>query len=260
MALPFLFALARSSGTDLRVDRKTLGKLAILGVVGNAGTTLLLCLTYVHLSAGMTTMLHYTYPISTTLILVLLFRERLRKAQLFAMLLTVGGAAAISMDGSLSGEPLWIGVAILSGVFWAFYIVFLDKSGLSREDSRMVTLYTNFFAALCYGVLGVLTGELKLFSSVLAWVLVIAMGVLSRSMAGIFFQTGVRGLGPITTCVLSTFEPMTSLFMGVLLLSETLTLQRSLGAVLILIGSVWIVAAGVRQEGAARPRRRERRL
>ena len=44
--------------------------------MGNAGTTLLLGLTYAHLSAGMTTVLHYTYPISTALILVLLFRAR----------------------------------------------------------------------------------------------------------------------------------------------------------------------------------------
>ena len=251
VALPFLFTLSKAAGTNLRIDRRTMGKLAILGVVGNAGTTLLLGLTYVHLSAGMTTVLHYTYPISTALILVLLFREKLQSMQVLAMLLTVVGAAAISMDGSFSGEPLWIGMAILSGVFWAFYIIFLDKSGLSKQDSRMVTLYSNLFAALCYGVLGTLTGNLKPLTSVTAWVLVIAMGILSRSAAGIFFQTGERGLGPITTCVLSTFEPLTSLFLGILLLGEALTLQRGLGAVLILIGSVWIVAAGVRQEEAA---------
>ena len=238
----------------MRTDRRTLGKLVILGVVGNAGTTLLLGLTYAHLSAGMTTVLHYTYPISTALILVLLFRERLQSLQVLAMLLTVAGAAAISLDGSFSGEPLWIGMAILSGVFWAFYIIFLDRSGLSKQDSRMVTLYSNLFAAMCYGVLGTLTGNLKPFTSATAWIYVIALGILSRSLAGISFQTGERGLGPITTCVLSTFEPITSLSMGILLLGEALTLRHGLGVALILTGSVWIVVAGVRQEEAVQPR------
>ena len=250
-ALPFLFTLARTSGTSLRISRSTLGKLVVLGVVGNAGTTLLLGLTYVHLSAGTTTVLHYTYPISTALILMLVFRERLRGNQVLAMLLTVGGAAAISMEGSLSGEPLWIGMAILSGIFWAFYLVYLDKSGLSKEDSRMVNFYSNLFAASCYVILGILTGNLKLLSSATAWVLVIIAGIMSRALAGIVLQKGIRGLGPISTCVLSTFEPLTSLFMGVLILHEALTMQHGFGAALILIGSVWIVAAGAREEKAA---------
>jgi len=256
VALPFLYALTRLRGASLRIDRKTLGKTALLGVVGNAGTTLLLGLTYAHLAAGMTTMLHYTYPISTTLILVLLFREKLQGTQGIAMLLTVGGAAAISLEGGLSGEPLWIGVAVLSGVFWAFYIVFLDKSGLKNEDSSVVNFYSTLFGAFCYGVLGALTGNLRLFHSWSAWLIVIAVGLLGRALAGIFFQNGVRGVGPITTCVLSTFEPLTSLFMGILLLREALTLQHGVGALLILIGSVLIVIAGSRNETPAAPLRR----
>lgn len=247
IALPVLFALARVRGVSLRVDRRTLGKTAILGVVGNAFTTLLLGFTYVHLSAGMTTLLHYTYPISTTLIMVLIFKERLHPQQLIAMLLTVGGAAAISMDGKFAGEPFWIGVAILSGVFWAFYIIFLDKSGLKDEDSSMVTFYANLFGAICYGLVGALTGNLVLLRTPLAWLLAICGGVLGRVAAGILFQTGVRGVDPVSTCVLSTFEPLTSLFMGILLLHEALTLQHGLGAALILIGSVLVVAAGVRK-------------
>ena len=55
-----------------------------------------------------------------------------------------------------------------------------------------------------------------------------------------FFNLGVKMIGGRMTSVLSVFEPVTSVLLGVILLNELLTQHFGIGMILIIIGVVMV--------------------
>ena len=74
-----------------------------------------------------------------------------------------------------------------------------------------------------------------------AWIVAVVLAV-STSFLGVRgYQAGVKLIGPESTAILSTFEPITSVIVGILVYSEALTASRLIGCLCIL-ASVVIVA------------------
>ena len=54
------------------------------------------------------------------------------------------------------------------------------------------------------------------------------------------FQFGIKTVGPESTSILSTFEPITSVIIGVLILNEIFGIKTIIGSALILIAVILI--------------------
>ena len=67
------------------------------------------------------------------------------------------------------------------------------------------------------------------------------------------FQLGVLYVGPSTSAILSTFEPITSIVCGVLILGESLSLLKIIGCVLILSGVILITLSESKKSPPADP-------
>ena len=66
------------------------------------------------------------------------------------------------------------------------------------------------------------------------WVNVVLLAIIATAVAtGVFF-VGIRNLGPNTTSLLTTFEPVLTIVAGVALLGERFTLARGIGAAFVI--------------------------
>lgn len=243
LCLPVLLLLVKAKGISLRLERREIGPVILLGSLGCALTTVLLYLSYDYQPVGLSTTLHFIYPAVIAAGCVVLFKEHLGVWKLLAVVLSMAGVL-LFIDLGSSGSALGFALALLSGVTYAFYVIYMDWSGLKKLHYFKLSFYVCCCMSLCTGLFGVVSGQLVLVLPPEAWVLSLMVSFFTSLGALPLFQLGVRYTGASTAAVLSTLEPITSIAVGILVLGEELSVFKWVGCVLILAGVVLVSACG----------------
>ncbi|WP_138206131.1 DMT family transporter [Haloimpatiens lingqiaonensis] len=242
LSLPFLLAIVLLLKVDLKITKKQLINLIILGFIGNAITTLMLNIAFAHIDVGIVTPIHFTYPIFVTLGCVLFFHEKLSKQKIVALIIAMSGIAcffvsALTSASFGSGTLLGLILAVASGVFYAFYIIFMDKSGLKSESPFKITFYVAIASSIGMFFYGKATGQLVLSTlTTKSWIISAIFAFLCTVVALSLLQVGIKYIGASEAAVISTFEPITSVIFGVLLLGEKITTIKIFACILIFAG------------------------
>lgn len=242
LSLPFLLAIVLLLKIDLKITKKQLKNLIILGFVGNAITTLMLNIAFAHIDVGIVTPIHFTYPIFVTLGCVLFFHEKLSKQKIIALIIAMSGIGCFfvtALNSASFGPSTLLGLilAIASGMFYAFYIIFMDKSGLKGESPFKITFYVAIASSIGMLFYGKATGQLILSTlTTKSWIISTIFAFLCTVVALSLLQVGIKYIGASEAAVISTFEPITSVIFGVLLLGEKITLIKIVACILIFAG------------------------
>mgnify|MGYP005785280737 CR=1 FL=1 len=244
LSLPLMALVLRRQGVPLRLEPGQ--PAALLLTSSNAMTTLLLGASYRHISAGLATTLHFIYPMLIVAACALFFKERMSGRQGAALALSLAGVALFLEPGGQTAALWGMALALLSGFTYAFYVILIDKSGLKELHYLKLSLYVNAVMAVCSFACGLAMGELRFDMSPLAWACCLVISLLSCLGATPLFQLGVRYIGASTAAILSTFEPITSIVFGFLLLGEQLSWGKVAGCALILAGVVLVSLRGRR--------------
>ena len=232
-ALPVLFLWMRREKVSLRVSPKIAKKLLILSL-GTCPTSIMLYLSYSYLPVGMATTLHFIYPVAAAVYLFVFYHERFSLANLCALVMAFTGVFCLSASHLQGGNIIGMILAVGSGLTWAFYIVYLDRSGLASLPPCQLNFYMALANCVVSAILSVVMGKFAVYSAAFIWPIVIVTGLLQRVVANALFQLGLSGTKAFATSILSTFEPLTSLFVGTLFLNESLTPVQMIGTVIIL--------------------------
>lgn len=212
----------------------------------SAITPLLLYGSYRHIDSGLATTIHFTYPVSVMVLGALFFRTKLRLRQLLCLLICGAGVVCF-YHGGQGGAVTGMVIALLSGVTFALYILLLGKSGLGRLAMPTLSFWTSLLCAAEIGLFSAATGKLHLALPWQAWAAVAVLGVFVAALAQILFQTGVFLCGEVKASLLSTFEPLTGVIIGILVFREALTVRIAIGIVLILLAAVLLVLRSERE-------------
>lgn len=233
-----LFFLARDGKLPL-VSGRQLRKLLLLSVFYTV-TPILLYSSYQSVSTGLATMLHFTYPVAVMILSVLFFHSRLDRRQLLCLALCAGGLALLCHPGGEEGLT-GMALAVLSGATYSVYIILLGKSGLRELPVMTTTLWISLFSAGMTGAFVILSSSLSVPIGWPAWVAMASLGVLATMLALALFQAGVFLCGEVKASLLSTFEPLTGVVIGILAFHEALTFPMIFGTGLILSSVVLLV-------------------
>ena len=236
LMLPLLFIVMKKSGRSFRISARELCEITALALVGGTLTNLSLYLAYGYISTGLATTLHFIYPLMIIVVSSLVYRERIRKIQLGAvMLVTIG----IFMFVNLRSRASIVGVtlSLLSGIFYSFYVVYLDYSGIDGMDLVKLTFYQAVIMSAGTLVFGAATDTISFeLMDAKSWVLSAVISLIVTAVALPLFQLGVREEGASTAGIISAFEPITTLVMGAAFLGESMSAAQILGGALILAG------------------------
>ena len=242
LSLPFLLLIALFLKIDLRITKNQLKNLIILGFIGSSTTTLMLNIAFSHIDVGIVTPIHFTYPIFVTLGCVLFFHEKLSKQKIIALVIAMSGIGCFfieSLNSASFNSSTLIGLilAVASGVFFAFYIIFMDRSGLKSESPFKITFYVAITSSIAMFLYGTSTNQLALSSlTTKSWIISAVFAFLCTVVALSLLQVGIKHIGASEAAVISTFEPITSVVFGVLLLNERITLLKIVACILIFVG------------------------
>lgn len=240
LILPFLYVLIKKNDNlTLRLTKEELKKLTILGGIGYATTPLLLYSSYNYIPSGMATTIHFVYPVLLILGCILFYKEKISHIKRVSVLLCLLGVV-LFFDGN--GEINFIGILLsfASSITYAFYTVYFDKSGLKNMSVLKSTFYLCLIAAIFTFIFGMATKSLTISIKPLGWIMSIALSLVVGLGGSSLFQIGVKFIGSQNTSILSTFEPITSVIIGVLVLDEAFGIKTILGVFLIVIAVVLI--------------------
>lgn len=240
IAVPVLFIICLWKKIPLKITPAEFGYLFLAGGVCISGVTLLLNYSYNYISVGISATLHFIYPILVSLACVVLFKDRLDKWKILALVLgTIGIVAFLE-----KGQAAWAGIvlALLSGVVYALYIIIMDKTPLKHMSYFKATFYMCLTGMLTALVAAAVTNSLTLHAiTPKGWLLSILFSILSTVVALTLFQIGVACIGAAAAAIMSTVEPITSVICGILILGETITAAKIIGCALI-IGSILLIS------------------
>ena len=114
--------------------------------------------------------------------------------------------------GFSGGTFLGLFLAVASGVTYAFYIIYMDKSGLKNQPVFKISFYVALMSSIAMGIFGIGTGELTLTTlTPQAWFISTVFALLCTVVALSLLQIGIKHVGASTAAILTTFEPITSI-------------------------------------------------
>ena len=238
MMLPPLFVWMKMNRYSLKITASELIKIAALGIVGGTLTNVSLYLSYDYISTGLATTLHFIYPLMIIVVSALVYRERISKTQLLAAVLVTGGIFMF-VNLNTRSDTLGVFLALMSGIFYSFYVVYMDYSGINRMDFVKLTFYLLIFMSAGTLIFGVWTKTLD-FAAMdgEGWALSFIISLVTTVLALPLFQLGIRCEGAPSAGIISAFEPITTLALGALFLGERMNIAQLLGGIIILTGVI----------------------
>lgn len=234
LALPVLALLAHRQG-GLSIARGALREVSFAGFVGCCLTPVLLFTSYRYLASGMAATFHFSYPVVVVLGGIAL-REKVGKRAVFCTLLCTAGILLL-FDGGGSISLFGAALALLSGVTYASYILLLAHFRHRKVTGFRLSFYISLVCSLCTLLLCLMTHQFALPQSARGWGVSVVFSLALSVGAVVLFQQGTFLIGGQRAAVLSTLEPITSIFVGVLFLGEMLTLRILFGSALTLLAS-----------------------
>ncbi len=237
LCVPLLYVMMKADKKSLRLTKTELKRVIILSVFGGAFPMILLYMSYSYISAGLATTLHFIYPLIIVIASSFLFRERMTKIKLAAVILVTIGVF-LFVDISKASNIKGIILALLSGIFYSFYVIYIEKSGLDSMDYLKLTFYYLVIMSVSTLIFGLCVHGISFDMSPKAWAYSVLISFLVTILAVPLFQIGVRNEGASTAGILSTFEPITSIALGAMFLGEIVGVWQLIGGCMILTGVV----------------------
>ena len=240
LSVPVLYIYLKAQGISMRITRTEFAKIALITIFGYGGTAVLLFSSYNFIPSGMSTTIHFMYPVFTILGCMIFLKEKVSPLKLLCVALCFGGIL-LFYNGESGGNVLGMALSFLSGVTYAFYTIYLEKSGLQKMENLKLIFYMNTVAAAMILVMALLTAQFTLQLTPLAWGTAVFFATATSLVGVLGYQIGVKCIGPQNAAILSTFEPITSVIVGVLVYREAFSARTLLGCLCVL-SAVVIVA------------------
>lgn len=235
LTIPLLFVLLYGSGSDLHLSKTELKKISVLGSLGAAAPIILLYMSYGYISIGLASTLHFIYPLITVLANTFIYHEKLKLHVLGAVVLVTVGILMFA-DVSSSNDVIGIMLALLSGVFYSFYVIYIDRSGLDSMNYIKLTLYTMIIMSIASLLFGMSAHAISFDMSLRAWAIAGVISILVSLFAVPLFQAGVKYEGASMAGILSAAEPLVSIISGAVFLGEHIGAVQVIGILIIFAG------------------------
>lgn len=186
------------------------------------------------------------------LIMTVCFKERLSFTTIFSIILSLSGIALLSCgnDGATLNMVGMI-LILVSALTYAFYIVILNKSNLSFSPVKL-TLYVLLFSVLTIAVYASVdansANHIQLLTTVPMWLYASMLALVPTIISLLTMTVAVNSIGSTPTAIMGALEPLTAIIIGVTLFGEQLSIQLTIGVMLILFGVLLIIGGHAIQQ------------
>lgn len=196
---------------------------------------------YKFMPSGVATTIHFMYPVVTTVIMMLFFREKNSVARSLAILMAIAGVYSLSYSDS-KGETDLLGVVIvlISAVGYALYLVAVGQRKNQSLKGLKLTFYVFLFSTiiLLAGMLS--TGNMHPIPDYTTAGNLLLLAIIPTIVSNLTLIEAIKYIGATRTSVLGAMEPVTAVVVGIAVFGETFTVSIAIGIMLI-VSAVTII-------------------
>ena len=196
---------------------------------------------YKFMPSGVATTIHFMYPVVTTVIMMLFFREKNSVVRTLALLMAIAGVYSLSYSDS-KGETDLLGVVIvlISAVGYALYLVAVGQRKNQSLKGLKLTFYVFLFSTiiLLAGMLS--TGNMHPIPDYTTAGNLLLLAIIPTIVSNLTLIEAIKYIGATRTSVLGAMEPVTAVVVGIAVFGETFTVSIAIGIMLI-VSAVTII-------------------
>lgn len=193
-----------------------------------------------HLTAGLGTVIFYTYPAIVALMAVFALRERLTARTVAALVLAMAGIVLISgilAPQELRLSALGIVLAVAASVAFAIYMIIGQKT-VAKDEQLTLTFTMSAVSALLCVVLFPTQLPPLLHMTPLQWGMGFAIALLCTVLPVFLLLAAIKRIGSTKASLISILETPFSLLLAFAVLGETLTGMQGAGCLLVVASIV----------------------
>lgn len=210
-----------------------------LGCIGYYLSSLLDMQGLNYISAQLERLMLYTYPIMTTLLGWLLFREAITKRIMLALVLTYSGVLLLyAHEAKLSGSHVTLGVALVAAaaLIFAFYVVF-SKQVIGRIGSPLFTSVAMLASTVFVFIHFLFTHSFSaLWVNSTAWFYALLLGFFSTVLPSFMLSEAIGRIGSARASIMGSSGPIITILLAVLFLNEPFGWTHLIGMALVMLG------------------------
>ena len=235
LSVPLLYVIIKADKKSLHLTRRQLRCIINLSIFGGALPVVFLYLSYSYIPTGLATTLHFIYPLIIVIASAMLYHERMSRTTLCAVIFVTIGIFMFN-DISVKVSKIGIILALLSGIFYSFYVIYIDRTSLDRMDYIVLTFYVMLIMSISIFVFGIIVGSISFDSNAVSWTFSVIISLITTLGAMPLLQIGIRYEGASMAGIISTVEPITTIVLGATFLGEIISTGQIIGGALILFG------------------------
>lgn len=209
-----------------------------------SGTALFLFWSYLYISSGVATTIHYLYPILVTILMLVFFNEKGSLWTASAIVLAFLGVALLSWgaDGLVMSIKGLV-IVLVSVVTYAFYIVGVNKMGGKDMSGNKLSFYILLIGSFLFLCNSLVRGNLQLVEGGVSYFNIFMLSLIPTVVSNLALVYSIKNIGSTMTSILGAMEPLTAVLVGVVVFGEAFTFNVFSGMLLILIAVTLIVVA-----------------
>jgi drug/metabolite transporter (DMT)-like permease len=192
-------------------------------------------MSYNYIPVSLASTLHFTYPAIVTVLSILIFKEKLEPMKIISLALSIIGVYILADSGEASINLKGVIFALASGVFYSIYTIELARAEIKVMEGLLLTFYVSLLSAASIFIFGAVTGSLMFTMQPSAIFGILGLALVCTVFAILAYYKAVQIVGPSDTAILSTFEPVTGVVLGMIVFGERLSLSASIGSSLIIV-------------------------
>lgn len=219
----------------------------LLGICGYALFSSFFFIALTGLSASLTVLLLYTYPVMVAVLSQFILKEHLGKKGVMAL-----GLASVGMIGLVWGElsisdPKFLLYGVGAAFFYSIYIMYSRKY-LSDVPAMPSSFYVQLGAGVVLSLIHFNNFERPVSIVTNHPAIIIGMAIICSFMAMTLFLAGLRRITSSEASILSTTEPLFGVLIAAMVLEEKLSMVQISGGILILIAMVLLALSKEKQK------------
>lgn len=220
-------------------------RIFILGAICYSGSCGFYFLAARYTGTGIAMVIFFAYPMLVALFAWLLDRNSLNIVLVLSLIAMLVGLYLLKGENQHPLSILGIIYGLLAAASYALY-VFGSRNTAGTVDSALSTIIVCFGCMSAFLVMTLFSHTLQCPVTGADWFYALALGILATAIPIQLMLEGLRSVSPVRASVISVLEPLLTVILGVVLLSETLSWSQILGCVITLISALVIQFQRVR--------------
>lgn len=238
LALAIVLAIR---GVSFKLTKKDFPPLILLAILYLISSVFLLW-GYKFMASGVATTIHFMYPVITTIIMMIFFREKKSLWRMTAIALAICGVYFLSSTEEEQAISL-IGIIIvlISAVGYALYLVTVGQVKNENLKGLRLTFYVFLFGTIMLLTGMGTTGNIESIPDSTTAVNLVLLAIIPTIVSNLALIEAIKNIGSTLTSVLGAMEPVTAVIVGVVAFNEDFTLSIGIGIFLIISAVIMII-------------------